>query len=42
MNTSSRHPVVVGLDRSTQAFAALDHGAASPHDGTGPCCCARL
>jgi nucleotide-binding universal stress UspA family protein len=27
MDTSSRHPVVVGLDRSTQAFAALDHGA---------------
>lgn len=28
MNTSSSSPVVVGLDRSTQAFAALDHGAA--------------
>lgn len=28
MDTSSSHPVVVGLDRSTQAFAALDHGAA--------------
>ena len=28
MDTSSRHPVVVGLDRSTPAFAALDHGAA--------------
>jgi nucleotide-binding universal stress UspA family protein len=27
MNMSSTSPIVVGLDRSTQAFAALDHGA---------------
>ena len=36
MNTSSSHPVVVGLDRSTQAFAALEHGAALAESGHLP------
>ena len=33
MDTSSSHPVVVGLDRSTQAFAALEHGTALAERG---------